>query len=139
MSRKGDRRVEKDKRTTPPSRPLAGESVLIVAPFEHDAKIAARFLKDAGLEAVVCASVGALCAQADAGCGALLLAEEALNADTVPLLVDLLARQPRWSELPIAIITSGGEVSDDRRRRLASLGPSGNVTIIERPFRPASS
>lgn len=70
------------------------------------------------------------------GCGCILLAEEALRKDTVQRVVEALDRQPSWSDIPIVIVASGGEASRDRLRHLSFLGPGGNISILERPFRP---
>src|SRR5262249_37735556 len=68
----------------------------------------------------------------------ILLAEETLGVASISLLVDTLARQPAWSDIPVTIITSGGEATQMQLRRLAVFGPGGNVTLLERPFRPGT-
>src|SRR5215218_9328651 len=70
------------------------------------------------------------------GCGALLIAEEAIASTSTFMLLDSLSRQPSWSDIPITLITSGGESSHARLRRLKVFGAAGNVMLIERPFRP---
>jgi signal transduction histidine kinase len=64
--------------------------------------------------------------------GALLLTEEALESAQGSLLLDLLKAQPPWSELPLIILTSGGE---SRRAGLLDLAAAaaGSVTLLERP------
>ncbi len=76
-----------------------------------------------------------ICQQAQQGCDLIMLAEETLNSPSVKLFREMLARQAPWSDLPIAVITSGGEASQERLRILASLGESANVGLLERPFR----
>ena len=111
--------------------------VLVFAPLGNDARLTARFLREGAQEAVVCQGPEQLCAEASAGCGAWLIAEEALNEHSVALLREWLQAQPSWSEIPIVLITSGGgEVSSERRRRLAAFRRDGNVIFLERPFRP---
>lgn len=112
--------------------------ILILAPLRNDARLTANFLETAGLCALPCADVHELCARAQASCGAVLLAEEALDAEAVQLLSALLAQQPSWSDLPIAVVTSGGDASQERQSRLGAFGRSGNVILIERPFRPGT-
>ena len=65
----------------------------------------------------------------------ILIAEETLNLQSIKMLGEMLAMQPPWSDIPIAVITSGGEASPERLRILASLGMSANVGLLERPFR----
>jgi PAS domain S-box-containing protein len=110
--------------------------VLILAPTGNDARLTAQFLREAAIEIEICANLSALCSEVERGCGALVIAEEALHDDQSGRLVDVLASQPAWSDIPIAIITSVGEVGQTRLRQLAPLGPSGNVSLLERPFRP---
>jgi signal transduction histidine kinase/CheY-like chemotaxis protein len=43
--------------------------------------------------------------------------------------------QPRWSDIPIILLTSGGSESPVNTEGLASLGAIGNVTLNERPVR----
>jgi PAS domain S-box-containing protein len=112
--------------------------ILILAPTKNDAQLAADFLTKSGLVSHICRDVSDLCAKVGQGCGAILLAEETLAAGSISLLVETLARQPAWSDIPVTIITSGGEANQMRLRRLAIFGPSGNVTMLERPFRPGT-
>ncbi|MGO8766234.1 MAG: ATP-binding protein [Limisphaerales bacterium] len=79
-----------------------------------------------------------LCDEVGQGCGVIVLAEEALNDHSIMKLVQALAGQPSWSDIPVILITSGGEVGQTRLRRLKIFGPGGNVTILERPFRPST-
>lgn len=110
--------------------------ILLLAPTANDAPLTAGFLSKAGMRAEVCRDIYDLCHKLEQGCGAILLAEEAIGTSSVAVLVEALSHQPSWSDIPVAIITSGGEASQLRLRRLSVFGPSGNVTLIERPFRP---
>jgi len=112
------------------------DRVLIFAPTANDAVLTRDFLESAGVRGDICANVSELCAKVREGCAALLLSEETLANDAMDPLVAELSRQPPWSDLPITLITSGGEASRARLRRLAVFGPGGNVSLLERPFRP---
>ena len=124
----------------PAAAPLANleRRILILAPTGNDARLTAAFLTKSGLTPHICRDAAELCAYAVEGCGAILLAEETLGAASISQLVDALARQPEWSDIPVTIITSGGEASQMQLRRLGVFGPGGNVTLLERPFRPAT-
>lgn len=111
--------------------------ILILAPTSNDARLTCDFLRRAGMECIVCSHFEDLCQKAAAGCAVLLLAEEVLNNGLIHELTALLLKQPSWSDLPLVIITGSGE-SAYRRRQLAALEPAGNVSIIERPVRPAT-
>lgn len=110
--------------------------VLVLAPSANDAALTCRFLGDAGMESRSCADVPSLVEALRQGCGSLLIAEEVLASREVLNLVAALAEQPAWSDVPITIITSGGEANQTRLRRLEVFGPGGNVSLLERPFRP---
>ena len=112
--------------------------ILILAPTGNDARLTAEFLSKAGLFPDVCHDVKYLCDEASAGCGAIILAEETLGQSSILDLVQTLAQQPTWSDIPVVLITSGGEVSQTRLRRLALFGSGGNVILLERPFRPGT-
>ncbi len=110
--------------------------VLVLTPPEPDATLIRTVLGEAGLPSYFCATVEDLCREADAGAGAALLAEESLQPPTVQCLIDLLARQPRWSDFPLLIFfNGGGESLNSALRMLDILEPLGNVTVLERPVR----
>lgn len=121
----------------PPPLEQKGEMrILVLAPIRNDGRLTVGFLQKAGLQALECVHMEDLCRHwAEAGCGAVLLAEEALNNESIQVLVPRLAAQPSWSDLPVVIITGPGEARL-RRQRLAPFNPVGNVSIIERPVRP---
>lgn len=109
--------------------------VLVLAPTSQDANLTIKLLAKENLPAEICRDVADLVHKFEEGCGAILLAEETLGTTSVTMLVEALGRQPSWSDVPITIITSGGEFGQNRLRRLGVFGPGGNVTLLERPFR----
>jgi hypothetical protein len=82
--------------------------------------------------------VSEVCDSIEEGSAALILAEEALNSKSIPAIIETLERQSSWSNLPITIVTSGGEATQSRLRSLGAFGHARNVTILERPFRPST-
>lgn len=112
--------------------------VLVLAPTGNDARLTAGFLREAGLLPSIVASLDELCGQIVKGCGAVVLAEEVMTSAGALKLFGLLKRQPKWSDVPLTLITSGGTVGAERIRWLASFGADSNVTVLERPFRPAT-
>jgi signal transduction histidine kinase/CheY-like chemotaxis protein len=102
----------------------AEERVLIHAPVGRDGQLAQRVLAEAGVSAVVPASMEELCAMLDAGAGAVLLTEETLTPPGVALLRAALARQPTWSDVPLIVFGSPSSLL---------LEHSANMTVIERP------
>jgi signal transduction histidine kinase len=118
------------------SRPPQSERVLVLAPFGRDGSLIEKELKVAGLSALVAGSAEALCEAIDAGAGAALIADEALSREAVDRLSATLRAQPPWSNLPVLVMTSGGEATEASRFRLRMLEPLGNVNLLERPLRP---
>lgn len=110
--------------------------VLILAPTSNDARLTSQFLQQNGFASTICPSLVDLGTHIGGGCGALLLAEEALVGADMGALVEELKRQPSWSDLPLILITGTGDGVGVRPRYLRALAPVGNITIIERPVRP---
>jgi signal transduction histidine kinase/ActR/RegA family two-component response regulator len=116
--------------------PPGEDSVLIYAPTGNDARLTAEFLTTANRSCAICRDLADLCTKVEQGCGAILLAEEALGSPAIPNLLAVLREQPPWSDIPLALISSGGMASRERLRRLGIFGTGVNVTLLERPFRP---
>jgi PAS domain S-box-containing protein len=111
----------------------AEERVLVIAPTGNDAVAMADFINSQGFRAQICSGPAEGARFALEGAGALLLTEEALKLPGVTELLDTLKAQPPWSELPLIILTSGGE------SRLANLldtvaSAAGSITLLERPM-----
>jgi signal transduction histidine kinase len=111
---------------------------LILAPTGNDARLTAGFLGDAGWMSVIVATMTELCEKIREGCGAVLLAEEVMSNGSVGQFFGLLKKQPAWSDVPVALITTSGSGGGERARQFISVGANSNVTLLERPFRPAT-
>ena len=96
------------------------ERVLIIAPVGRDAQVMAELLGGHGFKAHICASLADCGAQIKSGAGVLVLTEEALELNSLSHLFDALAAQLRWSELPLIILTTGGESRLTRLLELAA-------------------
>jgi signal transduction histidine kinase len=109
------------------------ERVIIIAPVGQDAIAIAGLLDAQGFETQICNRSDEYSRQIPDRAGALLLTEEALESPQGSLLLDALKAQPSWSELPLIILTSGGE---SRRAGLLNLAAAaaGSVTLLERPL-----
>src|SRR2546430_5265218 len=132
MRRSVDNDATRDKHARVSQR-RKGECVFIVAPVGQDAETMAALLDAEGFETQICRRLDEYSGQITDGAGALVLTEEALESTEGSLLFDLLKAQPPWSELPLIILTSGGE-----SRRVGSLNvaakAAGSVTLLERPI-----
>lgn len=109
--------------------------VLLLLPTRRDALLTADVLHRNGLASVACHHPNTLAEQLEAGVGAVLVSEEWLAQGAHAILVRALEEQPRWSDLPILVLTRSGADSQQAGDALAHLG---NVTLLERPLRLAS-
>jgi signal transduction histidine kinase/ActR/RegA family two-component response regulator len=110
------------------------ETVLVLAPSGRDAVLTCALISErAGVPCEPCDNMSDLCQRIAAGAGAVVLAEEALDTPAARQLVDLLAEQLPWSDLPLLVMTSAPEAND--HALLAVLRQRGNVTVLDRPVR----
>ncbi|MDQ3545977.1 MAG: PAS domain S-box protein, partial [Verrucomicrobiota bacterium] len=109
------------------------ERVIIIAPVGQDAAAMAGLLSAEGFAAHACEDVFECSRQLMAGAGVFLLTEEALDLPGVSDLLEVLKAQPSWSELPLIILTSGGELRAGRLSNLTA-ADAGAVTLLERPL-----
>ena len=113
------------------------ERVLIIAPVGGDAHVMAELLGRHGFEAQICGSLAECAAHIQSGAGALVLTEEALELGSLSHLFEAVAAQPSWSELPLIILTDGGEFRSARLLELVAEA-AGSVTMLERPIGTAT-
>ena len=106
--------------------------VVVLAPTRRDADLARSIMDGAGVTSVRCSNLGDVCAELDTGAGALLLAEEALAEPDNRGLVERLARQPPWSDIPVLVLARSGATSEAVGTAMSLIG---NVTVLERPIR----
>jgi PAS domain S-box-containing protein len=111
------------------------ERVLILAPTGRDAALTGSVLERAGVACVFCTSLEELCDELTKGAAAVLLAEEAVIEDNGDCLIQWLAGQPPWSDLPVLVLARPG--ADSSAVALA-MDVLGNVTVLERPMRVAA-
>jgi signal transduction histidine kinase len=109
--------------------------VAILAPTGKDAALTAAILAKAAIQTRVCADFGCAEEVLAEGADVLLIAEEALDGRKLQHLADLLGQQAPWSDLPILVVARPQADSPLIARALEHLG---NVTLLERPVRPAT-
>ena len=114
------------------------ERVLIHAPYGRDAALIQSELQGAGFSTLICESNDQLCAHLEAGAAAALVGDEALPPPAIQRLADILATQPAWSDFPFLVMTTGGASDAASRHRLRLIAPLRNITLLERPLRPAT-
>jgi signal transduction histidine kinase len=115
----------------------SAQRVVIIAPLGQDASAIATLLESHGYRAAPCDGAAEAASLVAGGAGALLLTEEALEDAGMPALLGLLQEQPPWSELPLIILTSGGESRVVRLLDIAAAA-AGSITVMERPIAAAT-
>lgn len=109
--------------------------VLILAPLGRDADLIGAALTDVGVSSHVCASAPDMVNELRGGAAAAVISEEAIREGDIQRIANALETQPRWSDLPIIVMTGGGEPNCASRRLARMRIPLGNVTLQERPLR----
>jgi signal transduction histidine kinase/ActR/RegA family two-component response regulator len=92
-------------------------------------------LHDAQFEPIICPDSTCLERAIRDGVGAVLLAEEGLAEGQWNKIIVEVAQQPPWSDLPILLLARHGADSPTVSEAINILG---NVTLLERPLRPAT-
>ena len=108
--------------------------VLIFTPSGADGNVLERLLTKAGIASEVVAEARMLGSALEAGTGLALLAEEALGEAEQALVIDVLAAQPGWSDLPVILLTIPQHDASPLVERIWREGRS-RVTLLERPLR----
>jgi signal transduction histidine kinase len=116
----------------------AVSSVGVLTPTGGDASLAVKVLTRHGIPAHPCGDMDDLSRGIAKGIGALLVAEEALAAGDCAQLIAALEGQPVWSDVPVVLLVSPGELSGSLSRAVQDVVRRGNVTLLERPVRVAT-
>lgn len=110
--------------------------VVVWAPRGRDAALASSALSRAAIPSKPCTSIGEVCNEvASEQAGVALLAEEALTSASIEQLRETLGNQPSWSDLPLLLLTGGGNSTDASLQKLGKMRVLGNITLLERPLR----
>ncbi|MCU1234197.1 MAG: multi-sensor signal transduction histidine kinase [Candidatus Solibacter sp.] len=119
-----------------PSGSVDRDSLIILhAPIGRDAQLLHTLLQRAMLSSKVCSSINDLCGEVARGVAAAFVTEEALDTAAIEKLSAVLQKQGAWSDLPLVVLTVGGEPTQAIRERLTRLEPLGDLTLLERPLR----
>jgi PAS domain S-box-containing protein len=109
--------------------------VLILAPSGRDADLVSAALADVAVSCHVCPTAADVVNEVKVGAAALVISEEALGEREIQNIASTLKQQPPWSDLPIIVMTGGGEPNRTSRQLARMRTPLGNVTLQERPLR----
>jgi signal transduction histidine kinase len=112
--------------------------VMVLASFGKDAELIREVLERSGIPVSVVTNVKAVAHCVAGGAGAAIVAEESLDAEGIEYLGRCVVAQPAWSDFPIIVLTGGGATTPYTEQMVRSRTPMGNITLIERPLRPAT-
>ena len=115
---------------------MSGPPILILAPRGRDADVIARVLARVGIAAVPVRDLDDLMAGI-ADCGAAVVTEEALTGPGLPSLLELVANQPAWSDLPFLVLATK-QAGPRPPGHAATLERLGNAVLLERPLNAES-
>jgi PAS domain S-box-containing protein len=111
---------------------------VIFAPHGRDAVVASKLLAEAGILSVICDDLAQFENMLDENAAFVVVTEEALRFADLRDISARLAAQPAWSDLPFIILTQRTAAPDRRPEALSFHDITGNVTLVERPFHPAT-
>lgn len=112
--------------------------ILVLAPIGRDAELLAQIADRGALSTCICDDVEIMCREFAKGAGAVFLTEEALYLPNSERLTHCVKVQEPWSDMPFVVLTSRGDANERVAKTSGLLEPLGNVTVIERPVRPAT-
>lgn len=112
--------------------------VLVFAPFGKDAALIEKVLTSCGIPVDVCSGPADLVSAISEDSGAAVITEEVLQSQAIGSIAGKLSTQPRWSDFPIIVLTGGGMSTATTESAERSRAPLGNVSLLERPLRPAT-
>jgi two-component system CheB/CheR fusion protein len=109
--------------------------VLVLAASGADAGVLESLLERDAIASRVCADAAVLSGEIRGGAGAAIVASEELERD-LPVVVEALAAQPEWSDLPLILLTLPGRDAAPVVARLWQEAKA-RVSVLERPLRSA--
>lgn len=104
--------------------------------LERDASLICDVLRRAGIQASICPTDRSPRLREALRFDCLLCAEELLDDEAIEFLKCEIEHLPPWSELPLLLLTLGGEANSVTLRRRERRKPLGDLVLLERPTRP---
>lgn len=111
------------------------DRVLVFARFDGDTTLIERVLQKEGTATRAVTTLDDLLRAIEEGAGAVVLAEELLSERVVTRLLELLNKQPAWSNLPLIVSTVERDVIGQAFQHWSSLGACAQLVLLDRPMR----
>ena len=112
--------------------------ILVFAPFGKDAALIENVLRQSGVGTRLLSRFEDLATSISEDAGAAIITEEVLQNGAISTLAQKLSAQPPWSDFPIIVLTGSGMSTASTESAVRSRAPLGNITLLERPLRPAT-
>jgi signal transduction histidine kinase len=112
--------------------------VLVLAVIGKDAELIRKVLEQSGFAVETISSSNEIVRRMEGGAGTAVIAEEALDEHSIERLGRTASAQPPWSDFPLIVLTGGGASTPFTEMAVRSRAPLGNITLLERPVRPAT-
>ncbi len=104
--------------------------VLVLPPTRRDGDVTRALLRDVGLDCDVVGNARMLASQLNTSIGAVVLTDAAVADPGLSSVMDALERQPRWSDMPVILLSKPEMRSPSDKRRFGKLT---NLTVLDRP------
>jgi signal transduction histidine kinase/ActR/RegA family two-component response regulator len=104
--------------------------VLVLPPTRRDGAVTCAMLENVGLECDVVGNAKMLASRLDTSTGAVVLTDAAVVDPDLNAVMEALERQPRWSDVPVILLSRPETQSPIDKRRFAKLT---NVIVLDRP------
>ena len=104
--------------------------VLVLPPTRRDGAVTCALLRDVGLDCDVVGNARMLASQLNSSIGAVVLTDAAVADPGLSSVMDALERQPRWSDMPVILLSKPDMRSPSDKRRFEKLT---NLTVLDRP------
>ncbi len=100
--------------------------------------MAQALLGGAGIRSILCANLAEFESGLDENACFAVVTEEALRSSDLRGIAARLSAQPPWSDFPFIILTRHAPASERSSDAAALYELAGNITLLERPFHPAT-
>ena len=112
--------------------------VLLLAALAKDTELMSKVLQQSGFAVETVSAANEIVRRFEGGAGTAIIAEEVLDEHGIENLGRAASSQSPWSDFPLIVLTGGGATTPFTEMAVRSRAPLGNITLLERPVRPAT-
>jgi signal transduction histidine kinase/ActR/RegA family two-component response regulator len=104
--------------------------VLVLPPTRRDGNVTCALLRNVGLDCDVVVNARLLASQLSTSIGAVVLTDAVVADPDLSAVMDALEHQPKWSDVPVILLSRPAAQSAADKNRFAKLT---NLTVLDRP------